>query len=87
MELDNVNEVLFFHKGSIDIGYEINKKKIYKLRFKEPNVLMILAKLDVGPIRSVPSKATAIANSNNADQNKTNVVQILPFEMPRHYST
>lgn len=39
MELDNVNEVLFFHKGSIDIGYEINKKKIYKLRFKEPNVL------------------------------------------------
>jgi hypothetical protein len=38
-ELDDVREILFFHTGSVDLGYEINKKKIFKLRLKEPNVL------------------------------------------------
>ena len=38
-ELDNVEEVLFFHQGAIDLGYEINRKKVYKLRFREPNVV------------------------------------------------
>jgi hypothetical protein len=38
-ELDDVEEVLFFEKGSYDLGYEINKKRIYKLRFKTDMVI------------------------------------------------
>ena len=31
-ELDEVNEVIFFEKGAIDIGFDINRKKNYVLR-------------------------------------------------------
>ena len=31
-ELDDFTEVLFFNKGQVDIGFEINRKKIYALR-------------------------------------------------------
>ena len=31
-ELDDFSEVLFFDKGQVDIGFEINKKKRYVLR-------------------------------------------------------
>jgi hypothetical protein len=38
-ELEDISEIFFFDKGSIDLGYEINRKKMFKLRFKEFNVL------------------------------------------------
>lgn len=38
-ELDDVNEVVFIEKGLYDIGYEINKKNIFKLR--QPNKSVI----------------------------------------------
>ena len=38
-ELEDIEEVLFFSKGSVDMGYEINKKKIFKLRFKNANLI------------------------------------------------
>lgn len=31
-ELDEVNEIIFFDKGTVDIGFEINHKKHYVLR-------------------------------------------------------
>jgi hypothetical protein len=31
-ELDEVNEIIFFVKGTVDIGFEINHKKHYVLR-------------------------------------------------------
>lgn len=34
-ELDEVNELTFIEKGLYDIGYEINKRSIFKLR--QPN--------------------------------------------------
>ena len=38
-ELDEVNEFLFILKGNFDIGYEINKKKFYRIKFGPNNVL------------------------------------------------
>lgn len=38
-ELDELNEVLFFNHGTIEIGYEINRIKKYVLRFKGINVV------------------------------------------------
>jgi len=38
-ELDVVQEICFFQKGAVDLGYEINKKKMYKLRLKKNLVL------------------------------------------------
>ena len=32
LELEEFNEVLFFNKGSIDIGFEINRKKKFVMR-------------------------------------------------------
>ena len=34
-ELEDVSEILFYDKGQIDLGYEIDKKKLFKLRFRE----------------------------------------------------
>lgn len=34
-ELDDFSEVLFFIKGAIDIGFELNRKKYYVLRKKK----------------------------------------------------
>jgi len=31
-ELDHITEVLFFCKGQVDIGFELNRKRIYKIR-------------------------------------------------------
>jgi hypothetical protein len=31
-ELDEVNEVIFFNKGSVDIGFDINRNKYFVLR-------------------------------------------------------
>ena len=31
-ELDDFIEVFFFNEGRIDIGFEINRKKIYAIR-------------------------------------------------------
>ena len=39
LELDDVNEIIFFQKGCIDIGYEISKKKLYKLRIRKELVV------------------------------------------------
>lgn len=36
-EMEEVNEVLFFLKGSHDIGYEFNSEKKYVLRFANAN--------------------------------------------------
>ena len=33
-ELDEVGELYFVLEGNFDVGYEINNKKIYRLRFK-----------------------------------------------------
>jgi len=38
-ELDDVNEVIFIESGMYDIGYEINKKTIHKLRFPHKTVI------------------------------------------------
>ena len=38
-ELDEVNEVIFFMSGSIDIGFEINRHQIYVLRI-DNNILI-----------------------------------------------
>jgi hypothetical protein len=34
-ELDEVNEVIFFHRGCVDLGFEINRFKHYVLRIKD----------------------------------------------------
>jgi hypothetical protein len=31
-ELDDFTEIIFFNKGAIDLGFEINKKRYYVLR-------------------------------------------------------
>jgi hypothetical protein len=31
-ELDEVNEAIFFEKGMVDVGFEINRKKNYVIR-------------------------------------------------------
>ena len=33
-EMDSVNEAYFFMDGQIDVGYEVNLKKFYKIRFR-----------------------------------------------------
>lgn len=38
-ELDEQNEILFFNHGILEIGYEINRIKVYVLRFKGINVV------------------------------------------------
>jgi hypothetical protein len=38
-ELDEVNEVIFFMKGAVDIGFEINKVPYYVLRI-DNNILI-----------------------------------------------
>lgn len=38
-ELDDVNEVTFIEKGLYDIGYEINKKHIFKIRMPNRSVI------------------------------------------------
>ena len=38
-ELDDVNEVVFIENGLYDIGYEINKKQILKLRMPNKTVI------------------------------------------------
>lgn len=38
-ELDDVTELLFIEKGLYDIGYEVNKNKIFKIR--RPNQTVI----------------------------------------------
>ena len=38
-ELQDVDEIYFFEKGSIDLGYQVDGKKLFKLRFREFNVV------------------------------------------------
>ena len=38
-QLDEVNEFYFVRKGFFDVGYEINNKKVYKMRFGPKNVI------------------------------------------------
>lgn len=38
-ELDEVNEVIFFNKGSINIGFEINRFKHFVLRIKDDLII------------------------------------------------
>ena len=38
-ELDELNEVIFIYKGTVFIGFEINKKKKYCLRYKNGCVI------------------------------------------------
>ena len=33
-ELDELNEIIFVNKGIVLIGYEINKQKLYSIRYK-----------------------------------------------------
>jgi hypothetical protein len=39
LELDDVSQIDFFLEGNIDLGYEMDKKKVFKLRFKKFNVI------------------------------------------------
>ena len=39
LELDDIEQIDFFLKGNIDFGYEIDNKRIFKLRFKNWNVI------------------------------------------------
>lgn len=39
LELDLVHEIIFFQSGSVDLGFEINKKKLFKLRFRNQFVV------------------------------------------------
>ena len=38
-ELDEVNEVLFFHAGAVDIGFEINHFKQFVLRLSKDIII------------------------------------------------
>lgn len=38
-ELDDVSEIIFFTKGAVDIGFEINRKKYYVLRQKKSFII------------------------------------------------
>ena len=38
-ELDEVNTVIFFDRGTFDIGYDFNGVKRFPLRFKNCNVI------------------------------------------------
>lgn len=38
-ELDEFNEVLFFNKGVYEVGFEINHKQFFVLRYKNSNVI------------------------------------------------
>ena len=38
-ELDEVNEVIFFNRGSLDLGFEINRFKHFVLRIKDDLML------------------------------------------------
>lgn len=38
-ELEEISEVIFLSKGLVDIGYEINKKKKYVMRFTDQVVI------------------------------------------------
>ena len=38
-ELDEFTEVYFFNKGIYEIGFEINHKSVYVLRYKNSNVI------------------------------------------------
>lgn len=38
-ELDDVNEIIFFNKGSYDIGYEFNANEIFKIRYQNSNLI------------------------------------------------
>jgi hypothetical protein len=33
-ELDEVNEVIFFQNGSMDVGFDLNRKKTYVIRIE-----------------------------------------------------
>ena len=39
VELDDVQQVIFFLTGFVDMGYEIDKKPVFKLRFRNFNVI------------------------------------------------
>ena len=38
-ELEEVNEVLFFNKGTYEIGYEFNGEPHYRIRYKNTNLI------------------------------------------------
>ena len=38
-ELDEQNELLFYHNGQYAVGYEINRVKKFVLRFQNSNVI------------------------------------------------
>ena len=38
-ELDDINEVVFIERGQVDIGYELNKKKKYVLRYQDKTLI------------------------------------------------
>ena len=38
-ELDDINEVIFIEKGQVEIGYELNKKKKYVLRYYDKSLI------------------------------------------------
>jgi hypothetical protein len=38
-ELDDFTEIIYFNRGQIDIGFEINRKKFFVLRLKK-NIIM-----------------------------------------------
>ena len=38
-ELDDINEILFVQKGTVDIGYQVNDKKYFVLRCKDKTLI------------------------------------------------
>ena len=37
-ELDEVEKVVYLHEGKFDIGYEINRKRFYVVRFEKTSI-------------------------------------------------
>jgi hypothetical protein len=38
-ELDDINEIIFVQKGQVDIGYEVNKKKKFVIRYIDKTLI------------------------------------------------
>jgi hypothetical protein len=37
-ELDEIEKVVYLHEGKFDIGYEINRKRFYVVRFEKTSI-------------------------------------------------
>ena len=71
-ELDEVNEVIFFHKGCLDLGFEINRVKHYVVRIKDD---LLIGAYNLSTNKRTKNKKTKNKRKrakNNITNNSTN---------------